>query len=155
MDLGLLGIEAASLYILQTMLKGFVYSVKLKLELAVLGKLVKLVGGSRSNSERSSHGDLFKGSVGFVRSTKPPRARRKRALADETDESLCDMDIEEFVDLTRYSRDVTRPAPPTNESPRGYDRTPSRSRTVTEAEEYEFARFEHVEDARTLRGCSL
>ncbi|KAF2725709.1 hypothetical protein K431DRAFT_188774, partial [Polychaeton citri CBS 116435] len=47
MDLALLGIECASLYILETLLKGVVYSIKLKLEFAILGKLIKFVRGSQ------------------------------------------------------------------------------------------------------------
>jgi hypothetical protein len=43
MDLGLLGVEYANLYILETSIKGVVYSVKLKLEFAILGKLVQFV----------------------------------------------------------------------------------------------------------------
>ncbi|KAL4742651.1 hypothetical protein BDV11DRAFT_210884 [Aspergillus similis] len=47
MDLVLLGIEYASLYAIQITLKGVVYSVKLKLEFAVLGKLVDVVHGNK------------------------------------------------------------------------------------------------------------
>jgi hypothetical protein len=43
MDLGLLGVEYAKLYILETSIKGVVYSVKLKLEFAILGRLVQYV----------------------------------------------------------------------------------------------------------------
>ena len=43
MDLGLLVVEYKNLYIMETMIKGVVYSVKLKLEFAVLGKLVHVV----------------------------------------------------------------------------------------------------------------
>ncbi|KKK19821.1 hypothetical protein P175DRAFT_0512553 [Aspergillus ochraceoroseus IBT 24754] len=43
MDLGLLVIEYMDYYIMETMVKGVVYSVKLKLEFAVLGKLIYLV----------------------------------------------------------------------------------------------------------------
>lgn len=43
MDFILLGVEFADLYLIQTTLKGTVYSIKLKLEFAVLGKLVQLV----------------------------------------------------------------------------------------------------------------
>jgi hypothetical protein len=46
LDLGLLGLEAASLYILETLVKGVVYSIKLKLEFAILSKLVNISGGS-------------------------------------------------------------------------------------------------------------
>ncbi|KAJ5293447.1 uncharacterized protein N7443_009400 [Penicillium atrosanguineum] len=47
MDLLLLGLEYANFYAVQITLKGFVYSLKLKLEFAVLGKLVDLIQGSR------------------------------------------------------------------------------------------------------------
>ncbi|KAE8144390.1 hypothetical protein BDV25DRAFT_171583 [Aspergillus avenaceus] len=43
MDLGLLVVEYKDEYIMETMIKGVVYSIKLKLEYAVLGKLVHLV----------------------------------------------------------------------------------------------------------------
>lgn len=43
MDLGLLVVEYLNFYVIETTLKGAVYSVKLKLEFAVLGKLVHLV----------------------------------------------------------------------------------------------------------------
>lgn len=43
LDLGLLVAEYMNYYIMETMLKGAVYSIKLKLEFAVLGKLVHLV----------------------------------------------------------------------------------------------------------------
>ncbi|WPG99046.1 Hypothetical protein R9X50_00185100 [Acrodontium crateriforme] len=49
-DLGLLGLEGASLYILETLLKGVIYSIKLKLEFAILGKLVKFVGAPKAIS---------------------------------------------------------------------------------------------------------
>lgn len=47
MDLLLLGLEYANFYAVQITLKGFVYSLKLKLEFAVLGRLVDLIQGSR------------------------------------------------------------------------------------------------------------
>ncbi len=43
MDIGLLVVEYMDYYIMEVMIKGVVYSVKLKLEFAVLGKLVFLV----------------------------------------------------------------------------------------------------------------
>ncbi|KAH9825612.1 integral membrane protein [Teratosphaeria destructans] len=46
MDLCLLILEAASLYILQTLSKNLIYSIKLKLEFVILGKLVKTAHGS-------------------------------------------------------------------------------------------------------------
>ncbi|KAL4865380.1 hypothetical protein BDV12DRAFT_150515 [Aspergillus spectabilis] len=47
MDLILLGLEYASEYAVQITLKGVIYSVKLKLEFAVLGKLVDVVHGDK------------------------------------------------------------------------------------------------------------
>lgn len=52
MDLALLGAEFANLYLIETTLKGVVYSIKLKLEFAVLGKLVQIVK-VRTNSNNS------------------------------------------------------------------------------------------------------
>lgn len=51
MDLSLLGIEYASYYAIETTLKGVTYSIKLKLEFAVLGKLIHFV-----NSHGESNG---------------------------------------------------------------------------------------------------
>lgn len=45
MDIGLLVAEYMGYYMMETMLKGAVYSIKLKLEFAVLGKLIHLVQG--------------------------------------------------------------------------------------------------------------
>ena len=53
MDVALLAVEFANLYLIETTLKGVVYSVKLKLEFAVLGKLVQIV---RSKANSSEHG---------------------------------------------------------------------------------------------------
>ncbi|KAI2748073.1 hypothetical protein DTO013E5_3905 [Penicillium roqueforti] len=47
MDLVLLSLEYADLYAAQITVKGFIYSLKLKLEFAVLGRLVDLIQGSR------------------------------------------------------------------------------------------------------------
>ncbi|KAL4914106.1 hypothetical protein BDW62DRAFT_149316 [Aspergillus aurantiobrunneus] len=49
MDLLLLGLEYASVYAIQITLKGVIYSVKLKLEFAVLGKLVDVVHSNKRN----------------------------------------------------------------------------------------------------------
>lgn len=48
MDIGLLAMQYASQFLLQTIAKGVFYSIKLKLELAILSRLVKFV---RSTSE--------------------------------------------------------------------------------------------------------
>lgn len=43
LDIGLLGLEYASQYLLQNILKIVFYSIKLKLEFAILSRLVKFV----------------------------------------------------------------------------------------------------------------
>ncbi|KAF1845897.1 uncharacterized protein K460DRAFT_312816 [Cucurbitaria berberidis CBS 394.84] len=53
MDLALLAVEFANLYLIETTLKGVVYSIKLKLEFAVLGKLVQLVRDRTSSNNTS------------------------------------------------------------------------------------------------------
>lgn len=50
MDLGLLATEAASLYLYEAIIKSTVYSIKLKLEFAILGKLIHFAGGRPGNS---------------------------------------------------------------------------------------------------------
>lgn len=50
MDVALLSIEYASLLILETTLKGVFYSIKLKLEFAILGRLVKFVSSGQRDS---------------------------------------------------------------------------------------------------------
>ncbi|GAB7364755.1 hypothetical protein MBLNU230_g5553t1 [Neophaeotheca triangularis] len=51
MDLALLGLECASLYIQATLLKGVIYSIKLKLEFAILGKIVNIVRPPRNAAQ--------------------------------------------------------------------------------------------------------
>lgn len=55
MDVGLLLVEYIGYYSLQTTLKPMVYSIKLKLEFGVLGKLVSLVNTSRSQPTSTEH----------------------------------------------------------------------------------------------------
>jgi hypothetical protein len=60
MDLALLGVEFANLYLIETTLKGVVYSIKLKMEFAVLGKLVQLVRvRNESNHSIDDHRPSF------------------------------------------------------------------------------------------------
>ena len=107
MDLGLLGLEAASLYILETIVKGFLYSVKLKLEFAILSKLVKFVGrgGSDANGARTQ-------SLAYIGDDK---VEEKRSGSSKTGSSTALRDQNEtsdFVDLTRVKTDVTHASPP-------------------------------------------
>lgn len=133
LDLGLLGLECASLYILETLLKGIVYSIKLKLEFAILGKLVKFVGGSKPGQ------DFRKSSVGFITTTDQQTSKEEQ-----------EMNVQDFVDLDRVSTDVTHPS----RSHRHSDSLPSRrksSRATGMDLEYNLARFQHIEDVSTLQ----
>jgi len=98
-DLGLLGLECASLYILETTTKPAFYSIKLKLEFAILGKLVKFVGGPRQSVHRSS--------VTFSDTEK--RNSSARGGVEERN-------ISDFVDLTKIKTDVTRTSQPNRRS---------------------------------------
>lgn len=93
MDLGLLGLECASLYILETTTKPVFYSIKLKLEFAILGRLVQFVGGPRrNNSNRPSLPSI--------------ESREKSAGSGLRNPN--DQDISEFVDLSKVNGDLTR-----------------------------------------------
>jgi hypothetical protein len=109
MDLAMLGLECANLYVLQVTVKPVIYSIKLKLEFAVLSRLVKFVAGGRrtSNSASSSH-SRKNSTVRFV--TEKKRSR----CGDE--------DVSDFVDVERMARDVTHavPFPTARRTPMGH-----------------------------------
>lgn len=138
MDLGLLGLECASLYILETLLKGVIYSIKLKLEFAILSKLVKFVG---SSSAQPAPQDLRPCSIGFI----------------TTDEKIApddgDMNIQDFVDLRRIRPDIAHPAHSQSNS----DSIPSRRRSARPPSTHpdlDLARFEHLEHVSTMGDVS-
>ncbi|KAF2707150.1 hypothetical protein K504DRAFT_483326 [Pleomassaria siparia CBS 279.74] len=54
MDVVLLSAEFANLYIIETTLKGAIYSIKLKLEFAVLGRLVQIVRNKNNSGNLAS-----------------------------------------------------------------------------------------------------
>lgn len=54
MDVALLGIEYASLFLYETILKGFLYSIKLKFEFAILSRLVDAAGGREKSPGRNN-----------------------------------------------------------------------------------------------------
>jgi hypothetical protein len=104
MDLALLGVEFANLYLIETTLKGVVYSIKLKLEFAVLGKLVQFVRNRTASSDTSN----------------PPQPERRPtysgATLEQTEKNRIAMTnssaarpptVPEFVDLRKVSTDVT------------------------------------------------
>ena len=98
MDLGLLGLEAASLYILETIVKGFLYSVKLKLEFAILSKLVQFVGKSGSDAGRRREASLA-----YIETNEQDQDEKKIASFGRHQYN----DVSEFVDLRRVKTDLT------------------------------------------------
>jgi hypothetical protein len=102
MDTALLSLECASLYLLETIIKGFTYSIKLKLEFAILSRLVKFVGVDQNHYERGGGAP-----VNFV------DTEQISGKAKHNSESN---DISEFVDLTKVSTDYTHAAPSRTQS---------------------------------------
>ncbi|KIX06680.1 uncharacterized protein Z518_04656 [Rhinocladiella mackenziei CBS 650.93] len=122
MDLGLLGLECASLYILETTTKPVFYSIKLKLEFAILGKLVQFVGGRQQSGRQQS--------IPFSDGEK-----QNSSGLDRADQ----YDISDFVDLTKVRTDVTRTS-------QLYSKSISKRADGQDLSlDYEIARLEHVE----------
>jgi hypothetical protein len=136
MDLGLLGIECASLYILETLVKGVIYSVKLKLEFAILGKLVNFAIGQRPST---ANGRAT--SIGFVGEV-PEKSSHGRGGSN----GLNGIDISDFVDLNRMSTNITHPSGSVSQQ----SATRRKTSRISNMADYNMARFQHVEDV-----CSL
>jgi hypothetical protein len=136
MDLGLLGIECASLYILETLVKGVIYSIKLKLEFAILGKLVNFAIGQRPETA-----DGRATSIGFV-GEPPEKGGHGRGGSDGTN----GMDISDFVNLNRMSTNITHPSGSLSQD----GTTRRKVSRISNTTDYNMARFRHVEDV-----CSL
>jgi hypothetical protein len=127
MDLALLGVEFANLYLIETTLKGVVYSIKLKLEFAVLGKLVQFVRnrGASSNSSdprQASHTlDHRATSTGAtLEKTETLRTNRTHSSNVQSNSSPLSNGVQngpsahnfpDFVDPARVSADVTHAQP--------------------------------------------
>ncbi|PYH43206.1 uncharacterized protein BP01DRAFT_358722 [Aspergillus saccharolyticus JOP 1030-1] len=159
LDLGLLVIEYRDLYIMETMIKGVIYSVKLKLEFAVLGKLVLLVRGHH----------VWKCDSAIAVSSPPPPPT---AVPDEhhhyhyhphhptittntpttttttTTTTTGRLDFPDFVDATRVTSDVTHPG---THAPIA---TRRRSHPWMDSEDVSIAMFEHA-TCTTTRSTSI
>lgn len=120
MDVALLILEYIGLYVLQTTIKGAVYSVKLKLELGVLGKLVAFVQRRRSERGDATQeeypafvnpsqltGDVTRAAP--VESRGPHLRQRPNAISMD--------DLEPRSEDPSISMDTTRPLSPTNSRP--------------------------------------
>jgi uncharacterized membrane protein YciS (DUF1049 family) len=121
MDLALLGVEFANLYLIETTLKGVVYSIKLKLEFAVLGKLVQLV---RVRNDSSSN-EQYSGPERHVTSTgltlektnsggTAAGQRGGRLGISSLSYDFGNQNLPDFVDPRRVSQDVTHAEPMVN-----------------------------------------
>ncbi|KAF2832261.1 hypothetical protein CC86DRAFT_313174 [Ophiobolus disseminans] len=127
MDLVLLGVEFANLYLIETTLKGVVYSIKLKLEFAVLGKLVQFV---RNRANTSSNSDQRRQSSGLERRATTTGSTIEKTATNQTNRTNNSFtrfsatrlsnnlqhgtDVHhfpDFVDPTRVSVDVTHAQP--------------------------------------------
>lgn len=129
MDLALLGLECASLYILETTTKPVFYSIKLKLEFAILGKLVHFVGGPRTNGRGST------ALSDHEKRNDSNNAHRRGSTATKDDAN----DISEFVDLTKIQTDVTR----TTQAPRKSSSARPEAQDHDLDIDLEIARMEH------------
>lgn len=152
MDLALLGLEFSNQYVLQTLTKGVIYSIKLKLEFAVLNKLVKFVGGGSGSEEaqRRSRGFVVSSSDvdGDKRGSSQGDGSLGRYLEDKNNDK--DNDISDFVDVTRIRTDVTHAAPssPTTRMTRVTSTKPSSHPGGVNDADLDLARFEHMEGGR-------
>jgi hypothetical protein len=135
MDLVLLGLECASLYILETVTKPVFYSIKLKLEFAILGKLVLFVGGSRSGHRAApvSFSDIETSVRPKKKNCRPQQRTRSRWRDEEEGENNCS-------DWANMKTNAT-----------GMSQSPRKS-TLGKADPYEIdideqlSRMEHIEN---------
>jgi Na+-translocating ferredoxin:NAD+ oxidoreductase RnfA subunit len=124
MDLALLGVEFVNLYLIETTLKGVVYSIKLKLEFAVLGKLVQFVRDRASSSNTSDprrpvnvleHGATSSGATIEKTETNRTNNSVKRSNASPLSNGVhrgpTAHHFPDFVDPNRVSTDVTHAQP--------------------------------------------
>lgn len=112
MDVALLAVEFANMYLIETTLKGVVYSVKLKLEFAVLGKLVQIVRSNSNSSDRQGSVNR-QGTATGIELEKLPTARSgsgngsARGTARRSSTIGRAQNFPDFVDPDRVSCDVT------------------------------------------------
>lgn len=95
MDIALLVVEYKNIYVIETTLKGAIYSIKLKLEFAVLGQLIRLVR-THTWKPQSAIPGVRNGPTGL------------NIINDDT--------FPDFVDATRVTSDMTHATPPPRNS---------------------------------------
>lgn len=140
MDLGLLGLECASLYILETIFKGFLYSVKLKLEFAILSKLVKFVGKSGSSTQREL-------SIPYLDNNElgPPGSIQEKSSSSSAGHPMHPEAVD-VIDMTRVHSDLSYAS-----TPKGRQSSIQRPGGVSE-EEWDLAQFEHLDTLPSHNG---
>lgn len=114
MDIALLVVEYKNIYVIETTLKGAIYSIKLKLEFAVLGQLIRLV---RTHTWKPQ--------------SAIPGARNGTVGLNITDDDA----LPDFVDATRVTSDLTHATPPPRNS--------SHHRPFDDMDDISIAMFEH------------
>ncbi|EEA27555.1 hypothetical protein TMatcc_004142 [Talaromyces marneffei ATCC 18224] len=114
MDIALLVVEYKNIYVIETTLKGAIYSIKLKLEFAVLGQLIRLVR-THSWKPQSAIPGAVNGTNGLniINDDAPP----------------------DFVDASRVTSDLTHATPPPRNS--------SHHRPFDDMDDISIAMFEH------------
>lgn len=158
LDLGLLSVEAASLYLYETIFKGVIYSVKLKLEFAILGKLIHFVGGPSGTSVDHANEERWrKASLAYAETlddekssgTKPET--NGNALSTGLDR-VGTADLADFVDLSKVRSHVSHAASShshlSNNAAMG---SRNRASTIPQGRgvsvaDVDLARFEHGDD---------
>lgn len=114
MDVALLVVEYKNIYVIETTLKGAIYSIKLKLEFAVLGQLIRLVR-THTWKPQSAIPGARNGIVGL------------NIIDDDA--------LPDFVDATRVTSDLTHATPPPRNS--------SHHRPFDDMDDISIAMFEH------------
>lgn len=106
MDCGLVGLEYANLYILQVALKGVVYAIKLKLEYAVLSRLVSFVKAPNRGSV-TLDGNPF--TTAAEKADRSPSLRcSPRSKSNAGVDPLCTgFEVYDFVDPSKPAVDMT------------------------------------------------
>lgn len=106
MDLLLLGLEYANFYAVQITLKGFIYSLKLKLEFAVLGRLVEIIQGSRDPISIAIADTLPLRSVNRSPETPEPNEEQEQNEPKDMFTPQGDVSVVEVRDFVESGRDV-------------------------------------------------
>lgn len=162
MDIALLASEAASLYLYETILKGTIYSIKLKLEFAILGKLVDFVGGrpgtSTANEER-----WRAASNAYLTAEKAPSGSQHKIDDHDSGPAVTNSfdaggntDLADFVDLSKSKTNTSYATHHSDLSPAatgndavGFNRkkrsTIRSGRGVTD-DDIDLARFQHIDN---------